>query len=209
MNRIVVIGAGGHARSVCDILMRDSENEIVGLIDKPGAKGFWGLEVLGDDECLPELLKEGLATHAFVALGDNRHRRKLAERLCSLGYLMVNAISPHAVISAHACLGRGIALMPGAIIGPNAVIGDGSVVNTNASVDHDAKIGPFCHIAPGSTLCGTVCVADEVFVGAGARVIDSVSIGEGSIIGSGAAVVRDIPAHCTAVGVPARVIKYH
>lgn len=209
MKKIVVIGSGGHSRSVCDILLQNTDNDIVGLIDTPKSNGFWGIDVIGDDSSLLDILRDGKATHAFVGLGDNHKRKKIFEYILKLGYKAVNAVSPYAVISPHAHLGNGIALMPGAVIGPNAIIGNGSIINTNASVDHDDRIGDFCHIAPGTAICGTVNIGNEAFIGAGARVIDAVSIGECSIIGAGAAVVSDIPSHCTAVGVPAKVIKYH
>ena len=205
--RILVLGTGGHARSVCDVLEQSGVYRIVGLITADSSEGFWGLPVLGDDDCLEELFHAQQAEYAFAAIGSNIVREQVTKRLRRIGYRCVNVISPHAVISPHTTLGEGIAVMPGAIIGANAVIGDGTIVNTNASVDHDNKIGSFCHIAPGVVICGTTTIGDGVMIGAGARVIDGISIGAWSMIGAGAAVVCDIPGRCTAVGVPAKIIK--
>ncbi len=207
MKKIIVIGAGGHSRSVCDIILQEPDNTIIGLIDSPENKGFWGIDILGNDDVLPEILRKGYATYAFVAIGDNQKRHKISQQLEAIGYTFFNAISPSAFISPHAQLGEGIAVMPGATIGPNAKIGSGCIINTNASVDHDDQIGEYCHIAPGVTICGTVAIGDETFIGAGAKVIDGITIGSGNMIGAGAAVIKDLPNNCTAVGVPAKTIK--
>lgn len=207
MKKIIVIGAGGHSRSVCDILLQDSENEIVGLIDDANVKPFWNLKVLGSDKDIPALMKNGIATHAFVAIGNNKLRKELYKYAISVGYSMINAISPNAIISPHAYIGQGVALMPGSVIGPNSYIGDGTIVNTNASVDHDDKIGSFCHIAPGTAVCGSVIIGDETFIGAGARIIDTISVGPEVVVGAGAVVTKDIHSKCLAVGVPARIIR--
>ena len=207
MNRkIVVLGVGGHSRSVCDILLQDSRNHIVGLVDAQDKNGFWGIPVLGGDEVLPGLLEAGKAEYMFVAIGDNSLRSKLIKQVECLGYKTVNAISSYAVISPHADLDQGVAVMPGAIVGANAVIGAGTIINTNASVDHDARVGAYCHVAPGAVICGSVLLGDGVFIGAGARVIDGLKIGRHTTVGAGAAVIRNLPPNCVAVGVPARII---
>ena len=207
--RIIVLGAGGHARSVCDILEQSGAYRIVGLIAAEPSEGFWGLPVLGDDSCLEELFQARQAEYAFAAIGSNKVRERVMMLLQQIGYKHINAISPQALISPHATLGEGIAVMPGAIIGPDATIGDGTIVNTNASVDHDDKIGAFCHIAPGVVICGTTTIGEGSMIGAGAKVIDGLTIGAWSMVGAGAAVVSNLPDHCTAVGIPARVIKEH
>lgn len=205
--KIVVLGAGGHSRSVCDILLQDARNHVVGLVDAQAVKGFWGIPVLGGDEVLPGLRETGEAEYTFVAIGDNLLRRKLIEQVVCLGYKMVNAISSHAILSPHADLGQGVAVMPGAIVGANAVIDTGAIINTNASVDHDVQVGAHCHVAPGAVICGSVSLGDGVFIGAGARVIDGLNIGSHTTVGAGAAVIHDLPSNCVAVGVPARIIK--
>ena len=205
--RIVVVGAGGHARSVCDILLSSGAFELVGLLDPGAGEGFFGIPVLGGDALLPELIRNDRELGAFVALGNNRLREEKTSELERLGYRIVNAVSPHAVISTHATLGRGIAIMPGAIVNACAEIGDGCILNTNCSVDHDTLVGAFSHIAPGATLCGRVTVGRRCFVGAGATVIDTLHLGDDLILGAGSTAIRSLPGGHTAVGVPARIIK--
>ncbi len=204
--KIIVVGAGGHSHSVCDILLQDPTNEIIGLIDKDPDAGFWGMKVLGTDEQLPMLFRQGLAQYLFIGLGSNRLRKKLAEQAKEIGFQLVNAISPQSYVSPHAIVGDGVAIMPGAIIGPNAVIGDGTIINTNASVDHDDIIGAYCHVAPGVTISGKTHIGDLSFIGVGATVIDFITIGSNVIVGAGAVVIKDLPSNCKAVGVPTRII---
>ena len=207
--KAVIIGAGGHSHVVCDILLQDKTIEIVGLVDNYAEHGFYGIKLLGGDECLTRIFADGIADYGFVAIGSNMLRKKLTEQIIKIGYGMVNAVSGGAFISPNAVLGSGIAVMPGAVVNAGAVIGDGSIINTNGSVDHDTKISDFVHIAPGCAVCGNVLVGEGTFIGVGTSVIDGYSVGSNTMIGAGASVVGDIPSNCTAVGVPAKVIKYN
>lgn len=205
--KVAVIGAGGHAKVVIDILSADQEIEIVGLIDRrDAAAGIRGYKRLGDDDLLPDLLRHDVR-YAFCAVGDNDLRKRLAERASALGFQFVNAISPYAIVSETASLGQGVALMPGCVVNADACIGDHAIVNTGASVDHDCKIGAYTHLAPGCRLAGTVTTGEGAFLGVGAAAVDRTTVGAWSVVGAGAVVVRDVPDGCLAVGVPARVAK--
>lgn len=212
--QLVVIGAGGHARSCLDILLQNGEYEIAGCIDKcydENASRFvqvgdTAVPVIGSDDMLADIFAKGIK-NIFPAVGSNRLREKLFGNALEMGFNVINAISRAAVISPAARLGRGICVMPGAVVGVNTVIGDDCIINTNCSLDHDCKVGPHCHIAPGAAVSGTVTVGRGVQIGTGACVIDGINIGEYSFIGAGAAVVKDIPENVLAYGVPARVIK--
>lgn len=206
MEKIIILGNSGHARSVCDILLQIGRYEIVGLIAKEKTE-MMGIRVLGDDERLKELYQQGIKK-AFVAIGNNRIRKELSKKLSDIGFEFANAISPKAVVSSFANIGTGVAVMPGAVINAYAEIGNGSIVNTNSSVDHDVKVGTFCHIAPGSAICGTTVIGGGSFIGVGSSLVDGITIGENVMIGAGAVVIHDIQSNCLAVGVPAKVIKY-
>ncbi|BFH70281.1 MAG: acetyltransferase [Paenibacillus dendritiformis] len=205
--RTIVIGAGGHAKVIIDILRADPAVDLVGCTSADGSGCVAGVPVLGDDSILPELYAQGVH-QAFVAIGDNRIRWKMARTAANIGYTLINAISRHAYISPSASLGSGIAIMPGAVVNAEARIRDFAIINTGASVDHESVIGEACHIAPGSHLSGNVRVGEGSFLGTGTQVIDGTAVGAWSVLGAGAVVVRDIPDQCLAVGVPARVIKH-
>jgi UDP-perosamine 4-acetyltransferase len=204
----IIIGAGGHAKVIIDILRAAPAVELVGCTAMTTKSGFVaGVPVLGDDSILPELYAQGIQ-QAFVAIGDNRIRRQMARTAADIGYTLINAISRYAYISPSASLGSGIAIMPGAVVNAEVCIQDYVIVNTGASIDHESVLGEACHIAPGSHLSGNVRVGEGALLGTGTQVIDGMTVGAWSILGAGAVVVRNIPEQCLAVGVPARIIKY-
>lgn len=204
MKKIVIVGAGPHSEVIIDLLEQMGQYEIVGLTDEIEGEVL-GYPILGTDEVLAELHRNNVE-YAFPAVGDNRIRRKLFQKLEKIGLEIPNAISPHALISRYAQFQRGIAVMPGAVINAQARIGDGVIVNTKASVDHDCEIGEFSHIAPGCSISGSTKIGGGCFLGTGTSVIDRIHIGENTSVGAGAVVVRDLPDNCKAVGVPAHVI---
>jgi UDP-perosamine 4-acetyltransferase len=204
---LVIIGTGGHAKVVIELIRAEGKYQIKGCTGL-GETGFvlGDVPILGTDRVLPGLLANG-TKKAFVAIGDNHLRLRLLAKFLEMGFELINAISPHAVVSPSASLGRGIAIMAGAIINASVEIGDGAIINTNAGVDHDCRIGSGAHVGPGSALAGNVDIGRESFLGAGTCVIPGVRIGSRAIVGAGSVVVREIPDDVTAMGVPARIIR--
>jgi UDP-perosamine 4-acetyltransferase len=201
--RVVIIGGGGHAKVIIDMLQERGEVELAGCVSRESGNVL-GLSWLGDDDALPTLRASGLR-RAFVAIGDNRLRADLMRHVTSLGFSLVNAISSQATISRRAILGSGVAIMPGAIVNVDSTVDDGAIINTAAHLDHDCRIGSCAHIGPGCSLAGNVTIGEGAFLGVGTAVIPRRTVGAWSMVGAGAVVVRDIPPHVTAVGVPARV----
>ena len=200
-----MVGAGGHAHVVIDMLLQQNKYEIVGCLDPSG--GYCGeIPVLGDDNLLENLYEQGVH-NAFVALGSNKIRKRIFEKCHNIGYSMINVISSNAVVSPRAKMGQGNIIMHGAIINAGTQIGDGCIINTNASVDHDCIINDFTHVAPGSAIAGATSVGAECFLGIGCRIIDGIHIGDNVTLGAGAVAINDLQSDATAVGVPARIIK--
>lgn len=205
--RVVLIGAGGNARVVLDVLRNAGECEVVGLLD-PGRIGetIDGVPVLGGDELLNVLPGRGIR-HAIVgvgAVGDNRLRMVLFERVCTAGFEPINAIHPRAVLSNTVRVGSGVAIMAGVVVNAGSRIGDNVVLNTGAIIEHDCAIESHAQVAPGAVLCGGVRVGIAAYVGAGATVRQGISIGEYAIVAAGAVVVRNVAGHTSVFGVPAR-----
>jgi UDP-perosamine 4-acetyltransferase len=205
MEQVVILGGGGHAKVIIEIVQAAGLYEIAGCTaGDPGAASILGVPVLGDDACLPAIYALGVR-RAFVAVGDNRLRQRLTRYIAGLGFQLVNAVSPHAVVSPAAALCAGVAIMPGAVINSCSRLGNGTIINTSATVDHDCEIADWAHIAPGTNLAGCVKVGEGAFLGIGSRVIPKVSIGAWSVVGAGAVVIHDLPPGVTAVGVPATI----
>jgi UDP-perosamine 4-acetyltransferase len=204
---VVVLGAGGHAKVVIELL-RATGQQVAFCVSADSAEHCAGVQVLRGDEHLARLRSIGYG-RAFIAIGANRLRQRLAAHALDLGYELVNAISPHAVLSPSAQLGQGIAIMAGVVVNAQAVIGDLAILNTGVTVDHDCRIGAAVHLAPQCALAGNVLVGAGAFLGIGCKVIPDIEIGNDAILGAGAVVTSVIPAGVTAVGVPARIIKTH
>lgn len=207
MKKAIVVGAGGHAKVIIDILQRNGEYEVVGVVDAARTEGVWGIPFWGTDEDLTTIYRQRKVEYAFVALGNNKIREKVTAKAKAAGFQMINTISKEAIISPRVTIGEGVAVMPGAVINADAVLKDGSIVNTNASIDHESIVGEYTHVAPGSAVCGGVTIGRGCLLGAGCRVIDHLQIGNNTIIGAGSTVIKDIAGNCTAVGIPAKIIK--
>lgn len=201
---LVIVGGGGHAKVVIEIIRASGGYRILGCTDAAAtAAEVIGVPVLGDDDQLPRLFAAGIR-HAFVAIGANRLRLALGQRLLQQGFTLISALHPAAVVSPTAAVGRGVAVMPGAVINACAVIGDFAIINTLAAVEHDCRLGEGVHVAPRAALAGNVTLDTCVSVGIGAVVKPGVRIGAYTQVGAGAAVVSDLAANCLAMGVPAR-----
>ncbi|MDI6735001.1 MAG: acetyltransferase [bacterium] len=209
--RVIILGAGEQGRVVLNILTYDREHLVIGFIDVCNNPQIWktqvkGIEVLGGLSLLPQLYKNKVEG-AIVAFGNNKRRVELAADVKRIGYLLINAIAPSAVISKCVTLGEGIVICPNVSINPDVKIGDNVIINTGAIVEHDCIIEDGVHIAPGVRLAGGVKVKKNAFVGIGATIIDDLIIGENSIIGAGAVIIRDVPDNVKVVGVPGRIIN--
>ena len=204
-NEIIILGAGGHGKVVLDIFLCSEKYKVSGLIAK-NRTSLMGIPVIGTDDDLGYIYKQGI-TKAFVAVGDNQIRYRLTSLLKENNFELVTGISHASYVSKYTSIGEGTIIMPGSIINSGASIGKGVIINTNTSIDHDDIIGNFCHIAPGSTLSGNVNVGNFSFLGTSTSVIDNITIGSNVMIGGGTTIIKDIPNNCTAVGVPAKIIR--
>jgi sugar O-acyltransferase (sialic acid O-acetyltransferase NeuD family) len=201
-DRVVVFGGGGHGKVVCDILLAAGAR-VEGFIDDQPKTEVLGLPVLGARAWLLEHPRY----HVALGVGDNARRATIAAFCETNNLVLTTAIHPRATVASSARIGAGAAIMAGAIINPDAILGAGVIVNTGAVVEHDNHIGAFAHISPNAALGGNVRIGDGAHIGIGATVLPGVCVGDGTVVGGGAVVVRDLPAHVVARGVPARVAR--
>lgn len=202
---VAVIGAGGHAKVVISTL-QTAGYVVGGVFDDDPAK--WGTEILGVPVigAIKDVVQADFAA-AVIAIGDNAVRQRLAWQLSDLHWRKV--VHPHAWVHPSVEIGAGSVVFAGAVVQPEVKIGKHVIINTGATVDHECIVSDFSHIAPGAHLAGRVVIEEGVFVGMGSNVIQGCRVGAWSIVGAGAVVVRNLPPHVIAVGVPARAIKQH
>jgi sugar O-acyltransferase (sialic acid O-acetyltransferase NeuD family) len=192
MNRLIVIGAGGHGRVVADA----ADHPVVFLDDNLNLEG-----VIGSIHQLEEIKEKGDAV--VVGIGNNKKRIEVLQGVDQPATI----IHKTAVISNSAIIGEGSVVFANVAVNPYTVIGNGCILNTASTIDHDCILGNGVHISPGAHLGGNVIIGDCSWVGIGASVKHGVTIGKNVMVGAGAAVVSDISDGVTVVGVPAKVQK--
>jgi sugar O-acyltransferase (sialic acid O-acetyltransferase NeuD family) len=181
MQDILLIGGGGHCKSVIDIIELENKYNIVGIIDKKELIGTKVLnyKVVGCDDDLPELFSK--YKYAIVTVGQiksNNLRVKLFNTLKNIGYTLPTIISPLAYVSKHSKIKDGTVIMHQALINANATIGQNCIINTKALIEHDAIIENNCHISTGAIINGGTIVKANIFVGSNATSKEYIEIND-------------------------------
>ena len=201
MNKLVIIGAGGHGNVIADIAVNVGYTEIVFLDDSPVAGECGGFPVVGKTSDI-NLYKD----HDFiVAIGNPEIREKITRKLDDRR--LVTLIHPAAVIGRNVEICRRTVVIAGSVISPQTKIGWGCIIHTCSSVDHNSFISDFVHVSIGAHLGGTVIVGKGTWIGAGVTVSNDISICEHCMIGAGAVVVSNIDQSGTYIGVPVFKIR--
>lgn len=201
--KVAIIGAGGHAKVIADIIEK-SGDEIVGFLDDNIQKDttiIKNYKVIGDlnNRFTIPILHNNI--EFIIAIGDNQKRKEIAQ---TTNIKFYTAIHPSAQIGLDVEIGEGTTIMANTCINSSAKIGKHCIINTCAIIEHDNKIENYVHISPNVALGGTVKVGECTHIGIGATVKNNISICENSTIGSGAVVVKNIEEAGTYVGVPAK-----
>lgn len=207
--KLLLIGGGGHCRSVLDCVLSLNYYDDIGIVDFDSSISMLSIPVIGCDDDLPTLKSNGW-TNAFVtvgSIGSTALRRKIYDKLIKMGFQCPSIIDSSANIANNVKVGEGVFIGKGAIINTGTKIGNCAIVNTGSIIEHDCSIGDVSHISTGSTLCGQVVIGNDTHVGAGAVVRQCVTIGDNTIIGAGSVVVKDISSNVKAYGNPCRVIE--
>lgn len=208
---IVIIGSSGHAKVVIDVVERQGEHHIVGLIDAFRAHGeeTMGYRVLGAEMDLPVLAEQHALGGVLVAIGDNHVRARVTAGVAALcpDLRFITAVHPQASVARGVRIGAGSVMMAGAVVNPGCEMGPGCIVNTRASLDHDSVMDAFSSLAPAAATGGNCHLGSCSALGMGGLLLQRLRIGAHSVVGAGAVVTRSVPDMCVSYGAPARVIR--
>ncbi len=206
--KLLLIGGGGHCRSVLSSVLAVNTYQKIGIVDFNGSS-LLGVDVVGRDEDLLRLKDEGW-TDAFItvgSIGNTRLRRCLYQMVVNYGFAVPAVIDPTAIIAQDAIVTEGCYVGKGAMLNSGSQIGRCAIINTGAIIEHDCQIGEFVHISPGTVLCGQVTIGNDSHIGAGSVVRQLIQIGKNSLIGAGSVVVSDVPEGVKAYGNPCKVVE--
>lgn len=213
MRKLYIVGAGGFGR------------EVAWLVDRINGTGpVWDLQGFLDDDQKKHGEPEGrhpvvggiellgrLPEEAWVvcAVGSAGTRKRIVQRVRQCGGVrFATLVDPSVPISPSVTVGEGSIICAGTILTVDITVGRHAIINLDCTVGHDARIGDYSTLYPGVHVSGCVTVGEEAELGTGSQIIQGKKIGRGTILGAGAVVVSDLPERCTAVGVPARPVKY-
>lgn len=203
----ILYGAGGHAKVVIDNIIAQGDR-VIGFVDDNVNETEWnGVNVLGSINQITDIREKYPLAMFIVTIGNNYTRMKKARLLQKMGCVFGKAIHPSSVIGSNVLIGSGTVIMPNAVINADTILEDHVIVNTAATIDHECRIGEFAHISPGVNMAGGVSIGCCSHIGIGASLIPQVVVGNDTIVGAGSCVIRDLPNHTVAVGIPAKVIK--
>ncbi len=195
MEDILILGSGGQAASLTDIIECENKYKIAGYIVN-GQDGSNSIDysIIGTDHDLPDLYQSGIkyAAIGIGYLGKSDLSERLYQDLKEIGFYMPVICDPSATVSQHVTIEEGTVIGKGAVINAGVSIGKMCIVNTGAIVEHGCRIADFSHISVGSVLCGGVTVKRAAFIGANATVIQSKVIGSNCIVGAGTVIRKNI-----------------
>lgn len=210
IKKIILIGGGGHCKSIIDSIVTSNEYEIMGILDIECniGKRVCSIPIIGTDNELVELYKSGIE-YAFITIGTIGNWsivKNLYDKLCSIGFKIPTIIDKTAILAKNVDVGPGCYIGKGVIVNSDASIGEMTVINTGSIVEHDCKVESFVHISPSTTICGNVKIDKYTHVGAGSTIVQGISIGRETLIGAGSVVVSNIQSNIKAFGVPCKEI---
>lgn len=199
-NSYILYGAGGHARSVADIILSSNPEAKLTFIDDLATKdgSIIGFPILKTEEELPE------DTHVIICIGSIDTRKVIFHRFPR--EKLASVVSKTAHLGRDSSVGKGSFIGNFVHIGPATFIGDNCIINNGTILEHDVQVGHHVNIGPGSVIAGSTVIEDDCDIGCGATIKNNIRICSGTIIGAGSVVVRDIASPGVYAGVPAKLL---
>jgi len=213
MEKIVIIGAGGFGREVKTIIdalnMIENRFHFLGFYDDGISKGTIvnGFPVLGNLNDLNSVEEEiGVA----LGIGNPITKYEIIKMLTNSFLYFPTLVHPSVIISDDSVsIAEGGIICAGTILTCNIKIDRFVTLNLLCTVGHDTIIADYSSFMPSVNISGEVHIDEKVYIGTGAKIINQLTIGASTIVGAGAVVSKSLPPFCTAVGIPAKPIKFH
>lgn len=200
---LILIGAGGFAKSVIDSLDEKRFN-IVGFIDDIKSGTHLGYPILSNDINKIEN-KENYCY--FISIGSNEKRTYWYEKIVQNNLEVINVIDDTAILSTNITYGRGLFVGKLAVINSDVRIGENVILNTKSLLEHGVKVGNNVNVSTNTTINGDVRLEDNCFIGSSSVINGQLVVGKNSTIGSGSVVIKDIERNVVVAGIPARIIR--
>lgn len=193
MKNLILIGGGGHCKSVIDVA-ESAGYTVLGILDIPDNVGqkVLSCSVIGTDSDISQYIDKALFVVTVGHIKDASLRIQLHEKVISAGGRLATVVSPLAHISSYAKIGEGTVVMHQAVVNADAAIGKGCIINTFANIEHDALINDYCHISTGAMVNGNCIVGRRTFLGSQSVMVNGISITDGCVIAAGSMVRKDI-----------------
>lgn len=206
--KVILIGTGGHALIMIDIINAMNKYKIIGVTTKnPDQTSFFeGIPVIGDDDVLKSYKQKGINSVAIGIGGfiNNSARKAIYNRIKGLGFNVIRAIHPQSVISPTALLGEGVTIFAGVIINPYVKVGDNVIIATGATIDHETEIENHILVSAGVTIGGYTLIKEGALIALGAKIISGIKVGKNAFVAAGAVVVKNVPDEASVYGIPAK-----
>ena len=209
MKKIAIYGGGGFGREVKMLIDQINKYDFIGFFDDGIPKGtiIEGNNFLGGINELNSFTEKILLV---ISIADPNIKLKLLESITNSNITFPTLIHPSCIIGDEMNkIGEGCIICASTIITINIEIGNHVILNLACTIGHDTKIGSYSSFMPGVNISGDVEIGNKVYCGTGVTIINKVKIGTGAIVGAGALVHKNLPPYCTAVGFPAKPIKFH
>lgn len=207
MKNLILIGDSGHAKVIEHVATRSGWNVIARLDDKYDEKKIMNNnQIVGPLNLINELINKSSNIYLLIAIGSNRTRKYIFNKLEISIEKYATIIDPSAIISQDCEIGFGTCVMPNTIINPGSKVGNHVILNSRCVIEHDNNIDDYVHVSPGAVLTGNVSLAEGCHIGAGATLIPSVSVGCWAIVGAGSTVIKNVDDKVTVVGTPSRTL---
>ena len=212
--KLVIVGAGGLGREILyqlsEVNCKTDLYEILGFVDDaPELQGrtISGYPVLGNSQWLIDYDRE---ICALICMGNSKARKTVVDKISiNSNILFPTFIADNVRYSKDIVFGKGCIICLSSILTVNVTVGDFVIINYDCTIGHDAILDDFVTLYPSVNVSGFVHIGRCTEIGTGSNIIQGTTIGENTIVGAGAVVIRDIPRNCTAVGTPAKAIKFH